>query len=75
VEETEILQDDRRLNVAITRAKHKLLVIGDRSTLQLYTPFKALIGVLQSEQVYKLEEGTDGFSWDEIDKVNSKIKS
>lgn len=62
-ESGEILQDERRLNVAITRAKYKLIMIGDMATLQLFNPFKKLTDILESSQVYKIKQGTDGFSW------------
>ncbi|XP_061420867.1 DNA replication ATP-dependent helicase/nuclease DNA2 isoform X2 [Lethenteron reissneri] len=39
----ELLKDRRRLNVAVTRAKHKLLLLGCLPTLRLYTPLAALI--------------------------------
>lgn len=59
----EILQDERRLNVAVTRAKHKLIMVGDVTTLKLYTPFKQLIGLLDSNQIYSLKEASDILSW------------
>ena len=34
----ELLQDERRLNVAITRAKHKLIIVGDRAVLGRIRP-------------------------------------
>uniref|UniRef100_A0A8C9ZK14 DNA replication ATP-dependent helicase/nuclease n=1 Tax=Sander lucioperca TaxID=283035 RepID=A0A8C9ZK14_SANLU len=34
----ELLKDWRRLNVAITRAKHKLLMVGSTKTLRLFFP-------------------------------------
>uniref|UniRef100_A0A182JR23 DNA replication ATP-dependent helicase/nuclease n=1 Tax=Anopheles christyi TaxID=43041 RepID=A0A182JR23_9DIPT len=40
-----ILSDKRRLTVAITRAKEKLIFLGDRSTLDSYLPFKKLFQV------------------------------
>jgi len=52
-----ILQDTRRLNVAITRAKAKLIIIGDRSSLvRDYKPFQKLIQFFDCESVVKLEE-------------------
>ncbi|XP_037778324.1 DNA replication ATP-dependent helicase/nuclease DNA2-like [Penaeus monodon] len=63
VEAGEILQDERRLNVAVTRAKHKLIMVGDVTTLKLYTPFKQLIGLLDSNQIYSLKEASDILSW------------
>ncbi|XP_042212510.1 DNA replication ATP-dependent helicase/nuclease dna2-like, partial [Homarus americanus] len=41
----DILQDERRLNVAVTRAKYKLIMVGDAATLHLYPPFRKLKSV------------------------------
>ena len=52
------LADERRLNVAMTRAKKKLVIIGDMSTLSKSELFTALadhveaIGVYQSAWEY-----------------------
>ncbi|KAK7086652.1 Tripartite DNA replication factor [Halocaridina rubra] len=63
----DILQDEHRLNVAITRAKYKLILIGDISTLQNYKPFKTLISLfMESSQVYTLRDGIDGFHWSDF---------
>lgn len=52
-----ILQDTRRLNVAITRAKAKLIIIGDKSTLvRDYKPFQKLINFFDSSSVVRLEQ-------------------
>nr|XP_027220953.1 LOW QUALITY PROTEIN: DNA replication ATP-dependent helicase/nuclease DNA2-like [Penaeus vannamei] len=63
VEAGEILQDERRLNVAVTRAKHKLIMVGDVTTLKLYTPFKQLIDLLDTNQIYSLKEASNILSW------------
>uniref|UniRef100_A0A3Q1FPZ8 DNA replication ATP-dependent helicase/nuclease n=1 Tax=Acanthochromis polyacanthus TaxID=80966 RepID=A0A3Q1FPZ8_9TELE len=42
----ELLKDWRRLNVAITRAKHKLLMVGSATTLRRYTPVEKLLNHL-----------------------------
>lgn len=54
-----ILHDIRRLTVALTRAKHKLIVIGDGDTLQRYPPFAKLLASLESSQRYQLCPGKD----------------
>ena len=52
-----ILLDTRRLNVAVTRAKAKLLIIGDRETLvRDYQPFKNMISFFQPRAVLKISE-------------------
>ncbi|KAJ8245090.1 hypothetical protein GJAV_G00275500, partial [Gymnothorax javanicus] len=45
----ELLKDWRRLNVAITRAKHKLLMLGSTSTMQRYAPLETLLAHLERE--------------------------
>uniref|UniRef100_A0A8C1PNI4 DNA replication ATP-dependent helicase/nuclease n=1 Tax=Cyprinus carpio TaxID=7962 RepID=A0A8C1PNI4_CYPCA len=47
----ELLQDWRRLNVAITRAKHKLLMLGSAPTLRQYAPLEKLLCHLQQEDM------------------------
>ncbi|XP_076012061.1 DNA replication ATP-dependent helicase/nuclease DNA2 [Genypterus blacodes] len=47
----ELLKDWRRLNVAVTRAKHKLLMVGSASTLRRYAPLEKLLGHLQQENM------------------------
>ncbi|XP_069720229.1 DNA replication ATP-dependent helicase/nuclease DNA2 [Phaenicophaeus curvirostris] len=44
-----LLKDWRRLNVAITRAKHKLIMVGCVPTLCRYPPLEKLLCYLQSE--------------------------
>ncbi|KAL4711770.1 hypothetical protein ACJJTC_005939 [Scirpophaga incertulas] len=43
VREGEVLSDQRRLAVSVTRAKHKLIVVGSSSALQRYKPLQKLI--------------------------------
>ncbi|XP_077093322.1 DNA replication ATP-dependent helicase/nuclease DNA2 isoform X2 [Siphateles boraxobius] len=47
----ELLQDWRRLNVAITRAKHKLLMLGSAPTLHRYAPLEKLLRHLQQKDM------------------------
>lgn len=46
------LAEERRLNVAITRARKKLILIGDSSTLIKHTIFKELLDYLQNIDGY-----------------------
>ncbi|XP_064461357.1 DNA replication ATP-dependent helicase/nuclease DNA2-like [Ornithodoros turicata] len=59
VSDTEILNDRRRLNVAISRARHKLVLIGNRSTVQKYQPFKELLNCLRPDQFIFLKPGDE----------------
>lgn len=50
-----LLRDWRRVNVALTRAKHKLLLIGSSSTLRHAPLLQCLIDMLKSrQQVFNL---------------------
>ncbi|XP_065558238.1 DNA replication ATP-dependent helicase/nuclease DNA2-like [Artemia franciscana] len=61
--ESQILQDERRLNVAVTRAKHKLIIVGHGVCLRKYIPFSKLIDFLERKKsIFSLEIGTDGFT-------------
>ena len=52
-----ILLDTRRLNVAITRAKVKLIIIGDRKTLlRDYKPFQKMDTFFKPEEIVKLSQ-------------------
>lgn len=62
----EILEDQRRLTVAITRSKHKLIMIGDVESLQIYTPFQGLFQSLTGMCKIKLSDGTLGFTWNTL---------
>ncbi|XP_049819386.1 DNA replication ATP-dependent helicase/nuclease DNA2 isoform X2 [Aethina tumida] len=62
--EFEILEDKKRLNVAITRAKNKLLFVGDLNTLQEYSTFKKLLPSL-ANHIIRLNDYKD-FQWDSI---------
>lgn len=63
LQEVEILDDRRRLTVAITRAKHKLIVIGDTVCLNNFTPFRDLFKHLSGLSKVSVEDGKFGFSW------------
>ncbi|XP_061229796.1 DNA replication ATP-dependent helicase/nuclease DNA2 [Neopsephotus bourkii] len=53
-----LLKDWRRLNVAITRAKHKLIMVGCVPSLSYYPPLEKLLCHLQSEaMIFNLPEG------------------
>ncbi|XP_055914312.1 DNA replication ATP-dependent helicase/nuclease DNA2 [Eupeodes corollae] len=62
----EILEDKRRLTVAITRSKHKLIIVGDSACLKQYTPFYELLSKIPSSCKLTVEEGKNGFSWETI---------
>eukprot|EP00094_Tigriopus_californicus_P009570 TCALIF_09226-PA protein Name:"Similar to Dna2 DNA replication ATP-dependent helicase/nuclease DNA2 (Mus musculus)" AED:0.03 eAED:0.03 QI:0/0.66/0.5/0.75/1/1/4/36/1063 len=51
----EILDDARRLNVAMTRAKCKFIMIGSRAALHRYKPFQDFLCYLQETQIIQLE--------------------
>ncbi|KAL7745348.1 hypothetical protein ACLKA6_015366 [Drosophila palustris] len=61
--ESEILEDQRRLTVAITRAKHKLILLGDAKCLERYGPFKRLFQHIPDRCRLQLTDGRMGFSW------------
>lgn len=64
--EIEILDDRRRLTVAITRAKHKLIMIGDVNCLNNFTPFRDLFKHMNTLSKQQVEDGKLGFSWSEL---------
>ncbi|CAH0547646.1 unnamed protein product [Brassicogethes aeneus] len=69
--EFEILEDKRRLNVAITRAKNKLILVGDVETLKQYSTFKKLLGSLE-EQIVQLKDKENGFDWDSLLEIQNR---
>lgn len=62
----EILDDHRRLTVAVTRAKHKLIMVGDMKALEVYIPFKILLNGMSGMNKISLVEGHHGFNWADI---------
>ncbi|EDX02897.1 DNA replication ATP-dependent helicase/nuclease DNA2 [Drosophila yakuba] len=64
--EAEILEDQRRLTVAITRAKNKLILLGDIKCLEQYGPFRRLFKHIPDRCRLKLEEGRMEFGWQRI---------
>lgn len=50
--EVGFLADERRINVALTRARHKLVVIGDSATLCNHPFFDELIKYFQDKNLY-----------------------
>lgn len=46
------LSDIRRTNVAITRARRKLIMVGDSGTLSTHTFYDQLIGFVQQKEYY-----------------------
>ena len=42
----QLLEDQRRINVALTRAKHKLIMIGSQSTLQSSPVIRELLTIV-----------------------------
>ncbi|XP_058128152.1 DNA replication ATP-dependent helicase/nuclease DNA2 [Anopheles coustani] len=62
----EILNDKRRLTVAITRAKEKLILVGDWTSLDAYPPFKKLANVLNTTAFVTLHDQKYGFNWQNV---------
>lgn len=74
--EAEILEDQRRLTVAITRAKHKLLLLGDAKCLERYAPFRRLFQHIPDRCRLQLTEGRMGFSWQALlDELSELIEA
>lgn len=62
--EGEILNDKRRLTVAITRAQEKFIVIGDVGTLDSsYSAFRKLFSVMNKVSNVHIVDKKDGFEW------------
>lgn len=52
-QEIGFLGDERRMNVALTRARKKLVVIGDSSTIGLHPFYKAFLEYCEKNGVYR----------------------
>ncbi|KAI8033726.1 hypothetical protein M5D96_013509 [Drosophila gunungcola] len=65
--EAEILEDQRRLTVAITRAKNKLILLGDVQCLEQYAPFRRLFQNIPQRCRLQLEDGRMEFAWQRIE--------
>ncbi|XP_033220291.1 DNA replication ATP-dependent helicase/nuclease DNA2 [Belonocnema kinseyi] len=68
-----ILDDHKRLTVAMTRAKHKLVIIGDKKILETYSPFEKLLRFMRQENIIDLFDPKKSFDWKEL--VDSLNKS
>lgn len=67
-----ILKDPRRWNVALSRAKKKIIVLGDFSSLRVFEPFKKLLEIIPQSKIIKLNEQSSSFDWLRfVDKYNS----
>lgn len=74
--DAEILEDKRRLTVAITRSKHKLIIVGDLSCIEQYTPFQTLIQRVPGFCKLKLEDDKLGFQWSTLmEELSNVIKT
>ncbi|XP_067858773.1 DNA replication ATP-dependent helicase/nuclease DNA2 [Heptranchias perlo] len=56
----ELLKDWRRLNVALTRPKHKLVMMGCMSTLCQYVPLEKLLDYLKTEEMISFTNDDKG---------------
>ncbi|XP_037811441.1 DNA replication ATP-dependent helicase/nuclease DNA2 [Lucilia sericata] len=71
--DAEILEDKRRLTVAITRSKHKLIIVGDAACIQQYTPFQTLLQHIPGFCKLKLEDDKLGFQWSAVMEDLSRV--
>lgn len=72
----DLLKEWRRVNVAITRSKSKLIIIGSKSTLKTIPTLEAFMGLIESRNwMYDLEEGaTDVYKF-MFEEKQSPVKS
>lgn len=61
-----ILSDHERLTVAITRSKHKLIIIGSEEFLKCYEPFNILFQKIPKRCKISLEDNKLDFCWQEL---------
>lgn len=61
-----ILSDHERLTVAITRSKHKIIIIGSEEFLKCYEPFEILFSKIPRRCKINLEDNKLDFSWRDI---------
>ena len=54
------LSDERRMNVALTRARRKLIIIGDSATLGGHEFYQSLLEYFEQQGVYHTV-------WEEVD--------
>ncbi|XP_017754506.1 PREDICTED: DNA replication ATP-dependent helicase/nuclease DNA2 [Eufriesea mexicana] len=65
-EDLEVLGDHRRLTVALTRAKYKLIIIGDKNTLSRYAVFKKLFNLVGDKNIINLKDYCNDFLWENL---------
>lgn len=64
VDKFDLTENKMRLNVAITRAKHKLIIVGDLRTLRHYSSFSSIQSELE-KTILSLRD-YEGFDWEQI---------
>lgn len=64
--EGDILSDLRRLTVAVTRARMKLIIVGDVESLKGYEPFARLFRSIGALQSMHLQDNVMCFCWQAI---------
>mmetsp|Transcript_108016 Transcript_108016/g.149268 ORF Transcript_108016/g.149268 Transcript_108016/m.149268 type:complete len:89 (+) Transcript_108016:2321-2587(+) len=56
---TTFCQDLRRINVALTRARHGLVIVGDAKSLSNFKDWKKLLEVKEKQHVRGLEQAIE----------------